>query len=369
MIKKKLIEEQQLNEDNTLQAAVDSAKKVLDNPEVYSGAGDIEKALDEALEANELEIESGGRDFQNVLFVGAAGTGKTSRIKAWAQKHDINLVKVIAATMDETDLSGVITPNLEKGVAAKLATAEFDELGDVSRSVLFLDEWNRAPQAVRATLLNLIQDHQIPDYREKTGMRFLPNFLFTVAAVNPSDDIGYNTDALDDAELGRVIEYEVAPDSKAWLDYTRANLNSQLKHAEKNPNKAESEQDIKEIKGRLGIAEKLVTDPRFSFDSSYDIEKSKEAKENHAGNGKILTYRNLTDVLNASDGTKDDFLDLWNRKCNSLKKPTVEEILRDYKDVDDVANSALKNDTDSTVFQSKKSAFDKMRDQIKNIKI
>ena len=356
-------------QDKTLKAAVDSAEKILDNPEVYSGEGDIEKALDKALRMNRQQIRNGSRNFINVLFTGSAGTGKTSRIKAWARKNNINLVKTIASTMDEADLGGLPAANLADAVAVKLSTTQFDSLGSEPDSVLFLDEWNRAPKAVRATLLNLIQDHEIPDYREKTGMRFLPNFLFTVAAVNPSDDIGYNTDALDDAELGRVLEYEVAPDTKAWLDYTRADLNSQLKRAEKNPNEAERAQDIKEIKGRLGIAEKLVTDPRFSFDSSYDIEKSKEAKENNAGNGKILTYRNLTDVLNASDGTKDDFLDLWNRKCNSLKKPTVEEILRDYKDVDDVANSALKNDTDSTIFQSKKSAFDKMRDQIKNIKI
>ena len=356
-------------QDKTLKAAIDSAEKVLDNPEVYSGEGDIEKALDRALRMNRQQIRNGSRNFINVLFTGSAGTGKTSRIKAWARKNNINLVKTIASTMDEADLGGLPAANLADAVAIKLSTTQFDSLGSEPDSVLFLDEWNRAPKAVRATLLNLIQDHEIPDYREKTGMRFLPNFLFTVAAVNPSDDIGYNTDALDDAELGRVLEYEVAPDTKAWLDYTRADFNSQLKRAEKNPNEAERAQDIKEIKGRLGIAEKLVTDPRFSFDSSYDIEKSKEAKENNAGNGKILTYRNLTDVLDACDGTKDDFLDLWNRKCNSLKKPTVEEILRDYKDVDDVANSALKNDTDSTVFQSKKSAFDKMRDQIKNIKI
>ena len=356
-------------QDKTLKAAIDSAEKVLDNPEVYSGEGDIEIALDRALRMNRQQIRNGSRNFINVLFTGPAGVGKTARIKAWARKNNINLVKTIAGTMDEADLGGLPAANLADGVAVKLSTTQFDSLQTEPNSVLFLDEWNRAPQAVRATLLNLIQDHEIPDYREKTGMRFLPNFLFTVAAVNPSDDIGYNTDALDDAELGRVIEYEVAPASKTWLDYTRSDLNSQLKHAEKNPNEAERAQDIKEIKGRLGIAEKLVTDPRFSFDSQYDIEKSKEAKENNAGNGKILTYRNLTDVLNACDGTKDDFLDLWNRKCNSLKKPTVEEILKDYKDVDDVANSALKNDTDSIIFQSKKSAFDKMRDQIKNIKI
>lgn len=354
------------NKDNTLKAAIDSAEKILDNPEVYSGSGDIERALDRALRMNRQQIRNGSKKFINVLFTGPAGTGKTARIKAWARKNKINLVKTIAGTMDETDLGGVPVASLADGIAIKLSTTQFDSLGSEPDSVLFLDEWNRAPRAVRATLLNLIQDHEIPDYREKTGMRFLPNFLFTVAAVNPSDDIGYNTDALDDAELGRVLEYEVAPDTKTWLDYTRADLNSQLKHAEKNTNEAERAQDIKEIKGRLGIAEKLVTDPRFSFDSRYDIERSKEAKENNAGNGKILTYRNLTDVLDACDGTKDDFLDLWNRKCNSLKKPTVEEILKDYKDVEDKANDVLDSGTESTVFASKKDKLDKLRNQIKN---
>lgn len=352
-------------QDKTLKAAIDSAEKVLDNPEVYSGEGDIEKALDRALRNNRQQIKYGSRNFINVLFTGPAGTGKTKRIQAWAKKNNINLVKTIAGTMDEADLGGLPVANVADGVAIKLSTTQFDSLQTEPNSVLFLDEWNRAPRAVRATLLNLIQDHEIPDYRQKNGMRFLPNFLFTVAAVNPSDDLGYNTDSLDDAELGRVMEYEVAPDSKLWLDYVRDILTNQKKQAEES-NDTES---VKEFTGRLAIVEKLISDPRFSFDSQKDIEESKKAKDKGTGNGKILTYRNLLDVLNSSDGTKKDFLSLWNRKCNSLKKQTVEEILRDYKDVDDVANSALKNDTDSIIFQSKKSAFDKMRDQIKNIKI
>ena len=357
------------NKDNTLKAAVDSAEKILDKPEVYSGSGDIERALDRALKMNRQQIRNGSRNFINVLFTGPAGAGKTGRIKSWARKNNINLVKTIAGTMDETDLGGVPVANLADGIAIKLSTTQFDSLATEPNSVLFLDEWNRAPRAVRATLLNLIQDHEIPDYREKTGMRFLPNFLFTVAAINPSDDIGYNTDNLDDAELGRVLEYEVAPDTKTWLDYTRAELNSQLKHAKQNPIAEERAEDIKQIKGRLGIAEKLVTDPRFSFDSQYDIEKSKEAKENRTGNGKILTYRNLTDVLDACDGTKADFLDLWNRKCNSLKKPTVEEILKDYKDVEDTANDVLDSGTESKVFASKEDKLNKLRNQMKNTRI
>ena len=368
MIKKKLVEEENLNEaqdPNTLGAAIDAAEKVLGDPEVYSGAGDIETALDEALEANLLEIESGGRDFQNVLFVGAAGTGKTSRIRAWAQKHGINLVKVIAATMDETDLSGVITPNLEKGVASKLATAEFDELGDVEKSVLFLDEWNRAPRSVRATLLNLIQDHEIPDPRVKGHMRFLPNFLFTVAAVNPATG-DYNTDELDPAELGRVREIEVVNDPKGWLDYIRHVLGRKIKFFEDKGN----EKAAKRFKGQLAIIEKLLTDPRGKtlFDSVDDMEKSLEDKQTNKGNGKFVNSRNMTNLLNGCNGTKDDFLNKWNGYCNSNKKQTAVEILKDYKDVDDKANAALSDGTDSEIFSSKKAKVNNLKDLInKNI--
>lgn len=354
MIKKKL-------QEDTIKDVVDSAKKVLDDPKVYSGSGDIEKALDEALEANELEIEYGGRDFENLLFIGAAGTGKTSRIRAWAKKNKINLVKVIAAVMDETDLSGVITPDLAKGVASKLATSEFDELGDVPRSVLFLDEWNRAPRSVRATLLNLIQDHEIPDPRVKGHMRFLPNFLFTVAAINPSTG-GYNTDELDPAELGRVREVEVVNDPKGWLDYTRDVMGDKIKHFEDVGN----EKAVKRFKGQLAIIEKLLSDPRGKtlFDSVDDMERSLEAKERNAGNGKFVTSRSMTNLLNGCNGTKADFLAKWNGYCNSLKKQTAVEILKDYTDIDDKANKALAGGTDSEIFSSKKSKLDNLRNII-----
>ena len=128
------------NKDNTLKAAVDSAEKILDKPEVYSGSGDIERALDRALRMNKQQIRNGSRNFINVLFTGPAGTGKTGRIKAWARKNNINLVKTIAGTMDETDLGGVPVANLADGIAIKLSTTQFDSLATEPNSVLFLDE-------------------------------------------------------------------------------------------------------------------------------------------------------------------------------------------------------------------------------------
>ena len=48
-------------------------------------------ALNDALEANLEQIEFGGTEFVNVLLIGEAGTGKTSRVFAWAKKHKINI--------------------------------------------------------------------------------------------------------------------------------------------------------------------------------------------------------------------------------------------------------------------------------------
>lgn len=337
----------------TVSDAVDNAEKVLDKPDVYSGQGDIEKALDRALATNRRLIARGSKDFNNVLFVGAAGTGKTARITAWAKKNNINLVKCLASTMDDTDLGGVIAGDLQNKSALKLATTQFDELGTEKDAVLFLDEWNRAPTTVRGTLLTLIQNHEIPDPRVKGGARFLPNFMFTVAAINPAD-ANYNTDKLDDAELGRVRRVYVKSDLLNFLQYLESQLNKFI-------NETDNPEDKKVFQGQLGIAEKLLKDPRFTLDDQTDIEQSHEAEENGKGNGLVLNSRSFTNCLYGSDGTKNDFLDIWNDYCNSLKKQTVKEILKDYKDVDDKANDALKSGTESSVFASRKSNIDALR--------
>lgn len=66
-------------------------------------------------------------------------------------------------------------------------------------------------------------------------------------------------------------------------------------------------------------------------------------------------------LLEASDGTKEDVIEIWNDFCDSARLAEVKSILKNYKDVDDKANKALKS---SPVFKSKKQ---KMADQIADI--
>lgn len=327
--------------------------------EVVREKGEIEEALDEALEASLMAGDSG--NWQNVLIIGEAGIGKTAIVKKWAKDNGINLVDVKASTMDETDLGGAISPGGEnRDEVKRLASTELDELDTVPNSVLFLDEFNRARKNVRGTLLTLIQDHTIPDPRVPGKARQLKNFLFTVACINPNN-AHFNTDQLDSAEMGRFRSINASGNPQLWLKWITGDLDSKISQF------AEKPEWVKKLNARKALINHLVSNKEFKFDSEMDIDKSIDE-----GNGLALSPRTLTNLLYTSDGTKDDFLKKFNQFCNSLDYPWVERILKNYKDIDDKANDALKHkggknpadepEEEGDVFASKTSAWDKLKD-------
>ena len=102
------LEEATINDE--LKKDTAEAKKEL-GAEVYSGEGSIETSLNRALKVSKRMQKLGDTgDYPNLLFIGEAGTGKTSRIRAWARKNNVNLFEVRAAGMDDTDLGGAMTP-------------------------------------------------------------------------------------------------------------------------------------------------------------------------------------------------------------------------------------------------------------------
>ena len=342
LVEEAIQEQDVLNEETLEDRVVNKAEQVLDNPTVSSSKGQIESELDRALKVNQREIKNGGKNFQNVLFVGAAGTGKTARIKRWAKDRGINLVHVLASTMDDTDLSGALSPDNTNGIVQRLASTEFDELGDTENSVLFLDEFNRAFESVRGTLLTLIQDHTVPDARVKGHARFLPNFLFTVAAINPSDG-EYNTRKLDAAERSRFKRVDVYSDPTNTMDYLVKELQRQI-------DMSDDPEDILEFQRKQGLAKAILGSRDFQFDTPEEIEAN---SEDNGGNDLITTARSFTNLLWGCDGTKKDFLAQWNNYCNEQKLPLVKAILNDYKDKQDKANDALKANSASSIFTKK----------------
>lgn len=334
------------------QTLADAAKAAqdIDKTKVVTSKGQIERALDWALDYNEEQNELGERNFQNLLLIGQAGTGKTSIIRKWARDNGVNLYEVRAAGMDDTDLGGAISPSKDYSTVVRLASTEFDALNR-PKSVLFLDEYNRAPKSVRTNLLELINSHVVPDPRQPSGQRYLENFLFTVAAINPAN-ANYDTDTLDMAEKTRFRNIDVIPEPKHLLNFLTGKFQEQA-------DKASTSERKKRALGRIELAKALLSNKEFDFDDEKDIQKTMDE-----GNGLALNYRTLTNLLIGSDGTKDDFLDKWNEYTNNLKKPMAERILAKYVDIDDKANAALKDETQSTVFSKAKSNWEKLMDII-----
>ena len=308
-----------------------------------STRGVIEKALDRCLRSARHCKETGSKEFDNVLFIGEGGSGKTSRIKQWCKNNNINCVEVHTADLGQGDMGGAVAPDKETGTkVTRLSPTEMDEL-DQPDSILFLDEYNRALDLIRGSLLTLVENHTVLDTTVKGRRRELKGMLFTVAAINPST-YGASTFDLDAAEESRFATYEVPSDPMATLSYLSTIF------------PADSE--------AYKVAKILLTNRNFSFTLSSETDNVMEN-----GNRKLLSARTLTRLLSfveynykeEGENFKDMFLEEWDAFCDSYKKPMVTAILADYKDVDDKANDALKGGTGSSVFNKTESNLDKIK--------
>lgn len=363
-----------LNEE-TLQQAVDSAENIMGKDTttaVNPDKGEIERILDNALLKSKRAKRHNTTNWLNVLFIGMAGAGKTARIRAWAEANGVNLLVKRAVDMDETDLGGAVAPDMQNMRARRLGSSELDALDDVPNSVLFLDELNRARDSVRGSLLTLIQDHTVTDPTQPNGERYLKNYLFTIAAANPGDqNLGpmakalgwdfnpgdveaYNVRDLDDAEFSRFEVHYVEAEPKPTAAYLKKTLEKQVEEAQEDGD----QEEVLELSRKIDLSQKILNSPKFSFDDFSDI---KDSKEN--GNGLILTPRTFEMCLTSCDGTKDDFLKKWNLICNSERYDDIKDILSNYVDKQDKANSVFAQGTDSELLKNKDSAFNKLRNK------
>ena len=306
--------------------------------DVVKFKGDVEEALDEALENAEDAQITGSTEYDNILLIGGAGVGKTSRARAWASLNHINLVYLDAKQLDETDLGGALAPDLKKGKAVKLSTDTLDLL-DKPNSVLFLDELNRARANIRGTLLSLINEHYIYDAHQEGGLRKFDNLLFTIAAINPPNAAFANVDRLDPAELGRFRSIHIYADKKNVLDHLNDVFNKEIEKTQ-NSNAPEDKKNkiLKKYEGRKNIAEIILKNSQFDFDGEEEEEAANLA------DSPSCSPRSFTRSLTASNGTKDDFIKKFKQECGEAKVPVITSILANYKDIDDKANSVFKDD-------------------------
>src|SRR6516164_5849203 len=113
-----------------------------------------------------------------VLLWGAPGTGKTSTIRAMAEKMGWPCETVIASIREPSDFAGL---PVVVGDGVRFAPPGWARrLAEAGRGLLFLDELSTAPPAVQAALLRVVLERVVGDLA-------LPEDVAVVAAANPPE--------------------------------------------------------------------------------------------------------------------------------------------------------------------------------------
>jgi hypothetical protein len=300
-------------------------------------ASALTDALDDCLAASFESKELGTHDGTDLLISGLPGSGKTGITKQWAKDRGVNLFYLNAKN---DDLGAILngfpvdtTEETEDGrtvhTVARSFSKSLDGL-DKKRSVLFLDEFNRAPSKLRAVLLSLINEHVV-DGNGPDGYRHFDNLLFTVACINPAVATDDGAMALNDAEMSRFV------DTMDW--------DSTPEEAVKYINWYIPEKVIKSIPQgnnynalyiramkRLNLANALLADYRFNFDTRKDLEALffNVDGEGISSQAKMLNQRSITDAIMKHGHDKKKFLDWVDNKSKFLDKN--KEMIHDILD-------------------------------------
>lgn len=91
-----------------------------------------------------------------VILWGPPGQGKTSVIKALAEKADRHLEIILASIREPQDFAGL--PSIVHGKMTLVAPDWAQRLADTNSGILFTDEVNTAPPSVQAALLRVCLD-------------------------------------------------------------------------------------------------------------------------------------------------------------------------------------------------------------------
>lgn len=274
----------------------------------------------------------------DVLVNGLPGSGKTGIVRDWAKARGCELAYVNAKDPELEIVVNGLT-NLERDASGVSYTGKaysriLDSL-DRENSILFLDEFNRAPEQLRASLLTLINEHAVAG-PGKDGYRHFPNLLFTIACINPSAPTDVGAIALNDAEKSRFK-------TKLMFDSTPARaLNFYNEYfpailADLDPASSDYVADYKFFAKAFDLAKFLVKDPSFDFDSRDDLEMLADY------DATMLNQRSLTDGLISDGGEgKDVFIEWVEEQSGFLDRDIkmIKDILAKYTDIDPVVPKA-----------------------------
>lgn len=144
---------------------------------------------------NSEDIEKWVDNNLNVMLVGKYGIGKTARILQIFKDKGLKYKYFSGASMDPwVDFIG-IPKEMEENGKRYLELVKPKEFANDEVEALFIDEYSRAPKAVRNAVMELIQ------FKSINGKKF-NNLRIVWTAINPSDE-NYDVDKLDPAQQDR----------------------------------------------------------------------------------------------------------------------------------------------------------------------
>ena len=278
--------------------------------------------LDDCLANAMAAHASGTHDGVDLLITGLPGSGKTGITKQWAKDRGVNLFYLNAKNDDlGAILNGFPIDSVEKDAdgndvhrVIRSFSKSLDAL-DKPKSVLFLDEFNRAAPKLRAVLLSLINEHVV-DGDGPDGFRHFDNLLFTVACINPSIPTDPGAMDLNDAEMSRFV------DTMDWDSKVEDAHKYLVFHLNKLIDKLDPEDENYEFfyiryNKILNLTNALLTDYRFEFDSRDDLNDLFNDK------AKMLNQRAITDALMSHGYSKAKFLNWVDKYSKFLEKDQV----------------------------------------------
>ena len=283
----------------------------------------ITDALDDCLDLAIEWKEDGTPEVPNVMICGLPGSGKTASVYDWAKHAKANgkPVHMTYLNMKNNDLDAFINgytvqSKKDPDYVTQAFSKNLDSL-DQENSILFLDEYNRQTEdQIRASALTLINEHYIVG-KGNGGKRYFPNFLFTIAVMNPAIRTDRGAAKLNDAEKTRFLNYfdEVDSDANTTIEYLNKFYGKKIKEeqAKENPDYDRIEKYLR----ILDLGTYICKDETFEYD-----DKTKLGDLDRTGK-KMLNQRSLTAGLAAARGDADKFLKWLERGANFLDREST----------------------------------------------
>jgi hypothetical protein len=297
---------------------------------------ELTDALDDCLATSFESKMVGTHDGTDLLVSGLPGSGKTGITKQWAKDRGVNLFYLnakdddLGANLNGFPISKTVTD--DDGTEREIVTRAFSNALSAlekPRSVLFLDEFNRAPSKLRAVLLTLINEHAVSGDGED-GYKHFDKLLFTVACINPAVPTDPGAMELNDAEMSRfvdTIDWDSTPEEAVkyinW--YIPEKVIKNIPQGDQY-----NELYIRAMK-KLNLANALLADYRFNFDTRADLPAlfNNVDTNGNPSQAKMLNQRSITDAIMKHGHSKEKFLAWVDRMSKFLDKDKemIHEIL------------------------------------------